>query len=983
MRIFSLKMRITLAVAALLSLFLIAGTIWGVTYFKWDIGRTTARQQHIVALAVADHIDHMLEVYAGELNRSAKKLRPDILVRSGAAVAYLKSEGKARQLFHNHLMLLTPAGKTAALSSGAAGRVGEDFSGQPFFLRTLRHKAPIISDPLQLSPGGPFAILFTAPVLDVRGRVRAILVGSVPLQGDELLGALGRVNLHDSAGFFLRGPGWQAQIASAGKTQRWTLRHSPAGLAKTARNPARQEVISASARLQRKDWEVVAHFPKAVAFASLRRAEHLFFAILLPLGVALSWLIVWFLMRRLTAPLQALTLHVRQMQRGEKEPFPTAGVQKDEIGLLAEEFNRLLASVKEHEQRTDDQLLFLQTLLDTIPNPVYYKDTEGSYLGGNKAFEGLLGERREQFVGRVDAELAPPLAVAGARRAEEPPKQQRVIQVYESAIRLPDGGERAVIVYKAPFFRQDGREGGVVGILLDISERKLAEKRSEQTLSLLRTTLEATADGILVVDLAGRIALYNQRFVEMWRMPAELLKSGDGHPALAFIAEQLQDPATYLETVEGTGRASAEERSMVLHFRDGRIFESYSGPQRLGTEIVGRVCCFRDITTQQKLERQLNQAQKMEAIGTLAGGVAHDFNNLLTVINGYSTLLVRDLHGEGELAANAQLILDAGNRAADLTRQLLAFSRRQVLEPQVLELNELIRNFEKMLRRLIREDISIEMELQEALGSVRADPGQLEQVLLNLAVNARDAIEGRGKITITTAETELEESFLQQHPGSLPGRYVMFSVADTGCGMNEEVQAQVFEPFFTTKEPGRGTGLGLATVYGIVKQSAGYITVESTPGRGTLFSVYLPRVEAVPLPAAAPEPSAAAGGGCLLLVEDQREVLQLAAETLSLRGFTVITAASAEEAMGRFSSRKVPIDLLVTDVVMPGLSGLELAERLRKEVPSLPVLYISGYSDIHSQPAYSPAPGEAFLQKPFTGETLVAKVQEMLHPAKP
>ncbi|MBI3327296.1 MAG: GAF domain-containing protein, partial [Nitrospinae bacterium] len=381
-----------------------------------------------------------------------------------------------------------------------------------------------------------------------------------------------------------------------------------------------------------------------------------------------------------------------------------------------------------------------------------------------------------------------------------------------------------------------------------------------------------------------------------------------------------------------------------------------------------------------RTQAQLIQSQKMEAIGRLAGGVAHDFNNLLTVISGYSEMLLYRI-GPGEsLRRPAEQIKRSVERTASLIRQLLAFSRRQVLQPKVLDLNFLIADMDKMLRRLIGEDIALVLELDPSLGPVKADPGQLEQVLLNLVINARDAMPQGGQLTVETANVELNETSTPAHVGVRPGLYVRLAVRDTGCGMDAETQSHLFEPFFTTKEPGKGTGLGLATVYGIVMQSGGHIAVDSAPGRGATFTIYLPgieeAVEAVESNKA--RSSLMCGEGTVLLVEDETEVRELAHEILEMAGYTVLAAGSGKEALEMCERHTGPIHLLLTDVVMSGMSGPAVAERLTSSRPGMKVLYMSGYAgDAVAQHGVLD-PDRTLLQKPFTPDALARKVREVI-----
>ena len=380
---------------------------------------------------------------------------------------------------------------------------------------------------------------------------------------------------------------------------------------------------------------------------------------------------------------------------------------------------------------------------------------------------------------------------------------------------------------------------------------------------------------------------------------------------------------------------------------------------------------------------QLSQAQKMEAIGQLAGGIAHDFNNLLTVIIGRSEILRSRLEGDAALGRHVELLRQTAYRAADLTRQLLAFSRKQILQPRALDLNALVTGIEKMLRRLIGEHIGFTTVLAPDLGAVRADPGQLEQVIMNLVVNARDAMPQGGRVTIETANVELDSAFVRSHPGSRPGSYVMLAVSDTGAGMDQATQMRLFEPFFTTKGPGRGTGLGLATVYGIVKQSDGYITVESAPGRGARFGIYLPRiaVRAEPPDAPAAPAETALGSETILLVEDETGLRDLAREVLQQEGYRVLEARHGPDAFLVAEAHEGPIHLLTTDVVMPHMSGRELAERLAALHPEMAVLYMSGHTDDAIVQHGALAPGTAFLPKPFTPDALLQRVRQVLDAA--
>jgi PAS domain S-box-containing protein len=438
--------------------------------------------------------------------------------------------------------------------------------------------------------------------------------------------------------------------------------------------------------------------------------------------------------------------------------------------------------------------------------------------------------------------------------------------------------------------------------------------------------------------------------------------------------------------VDRCRRAIAEGRDYSLRYRaiaaNGKTIW-LQDIVRIVRDDGNKVCQLRgvmvDVTAQQQLEEEFHQAQKMEAVGRLVGGVAHDFNNLLTIISGYGQLAYDVLGAESELRPYMDEILKAGERASALVRRLLAFTRRQALEPQVLDLNSVVTGTEKMVRRLIGEDIEVVTVLPPGLGAVRSDPAQLEQVLVNLSVNARDAMPNGGKLLIETANVNLNETYADFHVAVTPGLYVMLAVSDTGSGMDAYTRAHMFEPFFTTKEKGKGTGLGLATVYGVVKQSGGNVWVYSEKGKGTTFKIYLPRVDApVEPPPKLVRASPPQGSETILLVEDEEGIRSLVLGILQARGYTVLETGRPLEALAISKKFDGPIHLLFTDVVMPQMSGREVAAQITSARPSTKVLYMSGYTD--NAIAYHGVldPGVPFLQKPFTPEALAQKVREVL-----
>ena len=540
--------------------------------------------------------------------------------------------------------------------------------------------------------------------------------------------------------------------------------------------------------------------------------------------------------------------------------------------------------------------------------------------------------------------------------------------------------EEAVVL-----FDSEGRPGLHQGVLVDITERKQAEETLRRAEEQYRTLVEGAPVGIFRSTLEGRFLAANPCLARIfgYDSPEELMTQ------VTDIAQQLYaEPGRRQQILEQLARSPAWATYEVeFRRKDGKIITAEMH-LRLARDPHGKALYLEgfveDISERRSLEAQLRQAQKMEAIGRLAGGVAHDFNNLLTAILGYSDLILLRLNEQDPMRKDAEEIKKAAKQASALTSQLLAFSRKQMLQPVVLDLNAVVANVEKMLKRLIGEDIELITRLSPGLHRVKADPSQIEQVIINLAVNARDAMPNGGQLIIETANVTLDEEYTLHHMGARPGQYVMLAISDTGCGMDAETQSHLFEPFFTTKERGKGTGLGLATIYGIVKQSEGYIYVYSEPGAGTTFKIYLPRSDGgnggipaqQPVPVSGVRPRA---DETILVVEDNDLVRELISSVLGRAGYRVLEARNGAHALQVHQQFEGRIHLLVTDVVMPGMmSGRDLARRLTALIPGLKVLYLSGYTDNAIVHRGILDPGIAFLQKPFTADVLTEKVRQVL-----
>ncbi len=515
----------------------------------------------------------------------------------------------------------------------------------------------------------------------------------------------------------------------------------------------------------------------------------------------------------------------------------------------------------------------------------------------------------------------------------------------------------------------------IVGSWADITERKRAELKLAESEEQLRAVFDGALDAKVVTDDDGRFLEVNPAACELYGCPrAELLKRK---------VEEFAEPGFHFEQVLATAGATGRFRASHRLVRPDGTVREVDASTTINVLPGRHFSALRDMTEHRLLEGQFRQAQKMEAVGQLAGGVAHDFNNLLGVITGYGELLKKRLEPGHAGHKALEQIREAADRAAGLTRQLLAFSRKQVLEPKVLDLNEVLGGVDKMLRRLIGEDIQIQTHFAEDLWQVKADPGQIEQVIMNLAVNARDAMPRGGQLTLETANAALDAAYARTHTYVRPGPYVMLAVSDTGHGMDAETQSHIFEPFFTTKEPGKGTGLGLATVFGIVKQSGGHINVYSEPGRGTTFKVYLPRIDEVATKeeAATPSPPVPTGTETILLVEDAEALRVMIREILESGGYTVLDAAEPEEALAIAKAHPSPVHLMLTDVVLPRMSGPDLAASLAPALPGMRVLYMSGYTADAIGNHGVLEPGTHFIQKPFTADDLLHKLRAVLDAA--
>jgi two-component system cell cycle sensor histidine kinase/response regulator CckA len=692
--------------------------------------------------------------------------------------------------------------------------------------------------------------------------------------------------------------------------------------------------------------------------------------------VALTVLIALFISRSITGPVSGLIEGAEEFGRGNLQ-YRIRARGRDELGRLADAFNRMAAERMGAEETLRGSEERFRAIFEQAAIGVCQVETEsGRFLEVNQKYCDIVGRTREEITGTSFMEFTHPDDLQ-----ESLDKNQRLgrgeIRDYtlEKRYVRKDGAIVWVSITASPMWGVKERPNHHIAMVQDITGRKQAV----ETLREYQKAVESSNEMIAVVDREYRYRVVNRAFLEQ--------RGAERDQIIGHTVEEILGKEVFENTVRPyldrcfQGENVAYETRLEYPEIGPRDLEIEYFPIKGDGEITRVVGIIRDVTEEKRLEAQFIQAQKMESIGRLAGGVAHDFNNLLTTIIGFSDMTLMRLPEGDPVCEYVQEIKHAGERAASLTAQLLAFSRKQVIQPRVMVLNTVIQETEKMLSRLIGEHIDVVTVLEPGLWNVRANPAQMSQVLMNLAVNARDAMPGGGKLTIETANVALDWVYARQHGVDLqPGPYVMLAVSDTGIGMDEETRSQIFEPFFTTKEKGKGTGLGLSTVYGIVKQNKGYVWVYSEPGKGTAFKIYLPRIEGEAKKRKADDasPDMLKGNETILLVENEESVRRLSEEVLGECGYRVLAASDGEDAMTLSEQYGGEIHLLLTDMVMPGMSGRDLAEGMISLRPGIKVLYMSGYTDDAIVRHGGLDEGDEFLQKPFTPEVLARKVREVL-----
>jgi PAS domain S-box-containing protein len=1009
-----LKQKITIAVSVLV-VFLVA-SVGFITFafFEKQLKAAIAQSQSVLVAGLASQIDKTLVSANNQLIAAALRIPPAALKDSDQAQAFLDSMIGLQRVFDNQISILTPEGKILAETPFVSGRRGFDISFRPYYKDTAARLAPVISDPYisSLAQKHPI-IMMTAPIIDKKGALVGILSGAVDLMGKNVLQDISRIAIGRSGYLFLTTGDSRLIIMHPDAKRILTpiplganLLYDQAvdgfeGTGETV-NTYGVRMLDSFKHLKINNWILTASYPISEAHEMVSQLEKQFFMASV-IGIICVLLIVFFLIKYLTSPLTRFTRHIDTLAGKEGTDKLVDIRTHDEIGALSQAFNRMIGELDRQEEVILKSEERYRTVFDSANDAIFVQNLSTvAIVDVNRKMCEMFGFSREEAL----------LIDIGALSSGEPPYTAQELQkwIAKAAQGMPqlfewqakDKNQRQFWVEIKMRLVEIGGADHLLVTVSDITKRKLAAEALQESEKRMSQIINFLPDATFAIDLDGNVIAWNKAIEEMTGVKTEeMIGKGNYEYSIPFygirrpilidlVFTQDEEVANNYFFVRKEGDCLFAEIDATIN---GTVHNLWGISRPLfdcnGT-LVGAIESIRDITNHKRseaekalLEDKLLQAQKMESLGTLAGGIAHDFNNILTALIGYGNLLQMKMDKDDPLRVYVDQMLKSSEIAANLTQNLLAFTRKQVAELKHHDLNALIQGMKKLLQRLLSEDIELKTVLTDQDVTIMTDITQIDQVLLNLAANARDAMPNGGKLMIETERVTFDQSFIKAHGFGKPGEFVLVSVSDTGIGMDKKTKEKIFEPFFTTKEVGKGTGLGLSTVYGIVNQHNGIITVYSEPNEGTTFHIYLPHSSQKPSEdMILPSIPVKGGTETILIAEDHDDSRCLIKEVLESNGYTVIETVDGADAVQKYTDFKDEISLLILDVVMPRKNGMHTFEEIKKIKPDINVLFMSGYTgDIVLDKGILKKEFN-FISKPLSPNTLLRKIRGILDTQK-
>ena len=1007
-----MKTKMTLAVFLLVGFLMSVTAVTSMLYFEKKFKQNISLQQAALLDSLAIQIDERIFEFLVDLDTLADAITPALVAAPDQAQRLLDAQKRQRIFFDNSLLLFSASGKLVAGTPRELNFIGKDYSFRDYFQKTMQTgkicvSAPFVSIQKQSHP----IIIITTPVYDSQDRIIGVLGGSMDLREQHYLRSLaalklgqkGFLSLYDTQRNVLMHPDKSRALRQDPPGANEMVDKALAGFEGTAetRTVAGLPVLRSVKRLKSTSWILAVSYPLSDAYAPLHTARHYFLAGSLAAAL-LSLFIVWPFMRYLTRPLLSFTRHLEQlpsMEDGAKRLAPVTS--NDEIGQMAETFNRMLLELEHRKSALRDQKEFAESLVLNSSLPTFVIDPEHRILIWNRACEEQTGVKAADLIGTdrhwsaFHKEKKPTLAdVVMDGSFELLPllhmkcEQSHLLRAgwhcegwYEQIC----GTDKYLFVDAAPIRNDKGETVAAIETIRDFTDLKQAEVDLERSRDFYLTLFENFPAMIWRAGTDAKCNYFNKTWLEFTGRDLEQ-EAGNGWTSGVHPEDLDLCVSTYLNSFQGGKSFQMEYR---LRHQDGsyrwiiNLGRPFNG---LDGDFAGYIGTCYDITDKVRaseeklaLEHQLTQSQKMEAIGTLTGGIAHDFNNILTAIIGYSTMMQLELGEEDPMQRKVAEILRASERASNLTRSLLAYSRKQVSNPAPVGLNAIIANVEILLHRLIPENIELRSQPAQDELPIMADSGQIEQVVMNLVVNARDAMPEGGMLRIATEPIRLDPEFIAAHGYGKVGSYAVMTVTDSGIGMDEKTRDRIFEPFFTTKDLGKGTGLGLAMVYAIVKQHDGFINCYSEPGHGTVFRIYLPLIDTAAQKEESPDDQEVRGGEeTILLVEDDAVIREMVGELLVDFGYSVIKAVDGEDAVQKFREASCAVQMVILDVIMPKMNGKDAYDAISALCSDVKVLFMSGYTaDIITDRLIKGDPNH-FVSKPIKINELLSKVRNVL-----